>query len=177
MEGDGGVVELLAEEALGERAEVFAGLGQREGVGRVVPLQLEGGGERGDPDLADGGVGGEDELGRAVFEEDVEDAVLLLGLETAVFLGADEGLLEGVEGFVGLVAEGGFVDHAEFSVLGRGVRLVARAGVQPATFALGVRCSMQLSYRATVVSVPMAREDIDATFSKGKTSFAKEVGA
>ena len=27
--------------------------------------------------------------------------------------------------------------------------LVARAGVQPATFALGVRCSMQLSYRAT----------------------------
>ena len=27
--------------------------------------------------------------------------------------------------------------------------MVARAGVQPATFALGVRCSMQLSYRAT----------------------------
>lgn len=26
--------------------------------------------------------------------------------------------------------------------------VVARAGVQPATFALGVRCSMQLSYRA-----------------------------
>ncbi len=30
-----------------------------------------------------------------------------------------------------------------------GGSLVARAGVQPATFALGVRCSMQLSYRAT----------------------------
>ena len=28
--------------------------------------------------------------------------------------------------------------------------VVARAGVQPATFALGVRCSMQLSYRATL---------------------------
>ena len=28
--------------------------------------------------------------------------------------------------------------------------MVARAGVQPATFALGVRCSMQLSYRAMV---------------------------
>jgi hypothetical protein len=27
--------------------------------------------------------------------------------------------------------------------------VVARAGVQPATFALGVRCSMHLSYRAT----------------------------
>ncbi len=31
--------------------------------------------------------------------------------------------------------------------------MVARAGVQPATFALGVRCSMQLSYRATFPSV------------------------
>jgi hypothetical protein len=28
--------------------------------------------------------------------------------------------------------------------------MVARAGVQPATFALGVRCSMQLSYRAKI---------------------------
>ncbi len=32
--------------------------------------------------------------------------------------------------------------------------MVARAGVQPATFALGVRCSMQLSYRANRGSVP-----------------------
>ena len=31
--------------------------------------------------------------------------------------------------------------------------MVARAGVQPATFALGVRCSMQLSYRAILGSV------------------------
>ena len=35
--------------------------------------------------------------------------------------------------------------------------LVARAGVQPATFALGVRCSMQLSYRATRASVSQPR--------------------
>ena len=34
------------------------------------------------------------------------------------------------------------------------VELVARAGVQPATFALGVRRSMQLSYRAFIPSVP-----------------------
>lgn len=32
--------------------------------------------------------------------------------------------------------------------------VVARAGVQPATFALGVRRSMQLSYRAISTSVP-----------------------
>jgi hypothetical protein len=31
--------------------------------------------------------------------------------------------------------------------------VVARAGVQPATFALGVRCSMHLSYRAILGSV------------------------
>ena len=30
----------------------------------------------------------------------------------------------------------------------RGLGMVALAGVQPATFALGVRCSMQLSYKA-----------------------------
>ena len=35
------------------------------------------------------------------------------------------------------------------SLPARGNSMVARAGVQPATFALGVRCSMQLSYRAT----------------------------
>jgi hypothetical protein len=121
-ERDGGVGELLAEEALGEGAEVFAGFGQGEGLGRLIPLELEGGGERGDPDLADWGVGGEDELGGAVLKEDVENAVFLLGLKAAVFFGVDEGLLEGVEGFVGLAAESGFVDHAWSSVLACGRR-------------------------------------------------------
>jgi hypothetical protein len=37
-EGDGGVVEVLAEEALGEGFEVFAGLGECEGVGGFGPL-------------------------------------------------------------------------------------------------------------------------------------------
>jgi hypothetical protein len=35
--------------------------------------------------------------------------------------------------------------------MGRICKVVTRAGVQPATFALGVRCSMQLSYRAIYV--------------------------
>ena len=39
--------------------------------------------------------------------------------------------------------------------------MVARAGVQPATFALGVRCSMQLSYRATASSVSRAANSKD----------------
>ena len=108
---------MLLEEALGERLERLAGFGEDEGPGFGAPLELEAGGAGGDPDLADGGVGGEDELGRAVFEEDVEDAILLFGLEAAFFFGTDEGLLEGVEGFIGLVAEGGFVDHAGTSVM------------------------------------------------------------
>ena len=115
-EGDAGVVELLAEQAFGESAEVFAGFGEGEGVRGFVPLEFVGGGERGDPDLANGGVGGEDELGGTVFEENVEDAVLLVGLEAAGFFGAEEGLLERFEGLVGFVAEGGLVDHAETSV-------------------------------------------------------------
>ena len=45
--------------------------------------------------------------------------------------------------------------------------MVARAGVQPATFALGVRCSMQLSYRAMTSSVSRVRK------SKGNRSYAE----
>ena len=89
-----GVVELLAEESLGEGAEVFAGSGEGEGMGGVVPLEFEGGGQGGDPDLSNGGVRGEDEFGAAVIEEHVEDAVLFLGLEASnCFFGTEEGLL------------------------------------------------------------------------------------
>ena len=134
-EGDAGVVELLAEQAFGEGAEVFAGFGEGEGVCGFVPLQFVGGGERGDPDLANGGVGGEDELGGAVVEEDVEDAVLLVGLKAAGFFGAEERLLEGFQGLVGFVAEGGLVDHAETSVTV--ARAAGRGGVKQAVAGAG----------------------------------------
>ena len=65
----------------------------------------------GDPDLANGCVGGEDEFSGSVLEEDVEDAMLLLGFKAAGFFGSDEGLLEGGQGGVGFAAEGGFVDE------------------------------------------------------------------
>ncbi len=42
--------------------------------------------------------------------------------------------------------------------------MVARAGVQPATFALGVRCSMQLSYRAIPSSVSRPTHDAGASW-------------
>jgi hypothetical protein len=51
-----------------------------------------------------------------VFEEDVEHAVFFFSLEAAFFFGAEEGLLERFEGFVGLVAESGFVNHSVISV-------------------------------------------------------------
>ena len=111
-EGDGGVVEVFAEEALGEGFEVFAGFGEGEGVGGFGPVEFEAGGLGGDPDLADRSVGGDDEFGGAVFEDDVHDAVVVFELEGAVVVfGCDEGLLEGFEGAVGFAAEGGFVDH------------------------------------------------------------------
>jgi hypothetical protein len=63
-------------------------------MGSVAPLEFEGGGLGRDPDLSNGGVRGEDEFGAAVIEEDVEDAVLFLGLEAPnCFFGMEEGLL------------------------------------------------------------------------------------
>ncbi len=109
-EGDGGVFQVFAEEALDKEPQVFAGFREDESFRGFGPIELEAGGLGGDPDLADGGVGGEDELSGSVFEEDVEDAVLLLGFEAAGLFGDDEGLLERGEGSVGFTAEGGFVD-------------------------------------------------------------------
>jgi hypothetical protein len=112
-EGDAGVFEVLAEKALDEGLEVLSGFGEGEGAGGFGPVELVAGGLRGDPDLTDGGVGGDDELAGAVLEDDVHDAVVVFELEACVVvLGGDEGLLEGLKGFVGFAAEGGFVDHA-----------------------------------------------------------------
>jgi hypothetical protein len=111
-EGDGRVAEVIAEQALGEGFEVLAGFGESEGGGGFGPIEFVAGGLRGDPDLTDGSVGGDDELAGTVLEEDVHDAVVVFEFEAGiVFLGGDEGLLEGFEGFVGFAAEGGFVDH------------------------------------------------------------------
>jgi hypothetical protein len=120
-ERDGGVVELFAKKALDEGLEVFAGFGKREGLRGVGPFQLIAGSLGGDPDLADGGVGRDDEFAGAILEDDVHDAVVVFILEGAVaLLGSDERLLEGFEGTVGFAAEGCFVDH-EVSVRQRSV--------------------------------------------------------
>jgi hypothetical protein len=108
-ERDGGVSELLLQQPLGEQAEVFAGLGQSEGLLFFGPVELEAGGQGRDPDLPDGRVRGEDELAGVVLEDDVEDAVLLFGFEgnlvgLALLFGKDEGLLQSLKGAVGFTA-------------------------------------------------------------------------
>ncbi len=75
----------------------------------------------------------EDKLGGAVFEENVEDAILLVGLEATLFFGAEQSLLERLEGLVRFLAECDFVDHANPSVTvaraaGRGGQHKAQGG-------------------------------------------------
>jgi len=115
-ERDAWVVELFAEQAFGEDAKVLAGLGKGEGLHGFIPFQFVGRGKRRDPNLSNRGIWSEDELCGAVLEEDVEDAIFFVGFKTASFLSAEEGLLEGFQGFVGFVAESSLVNHAETSV-------------------------------------------------------------
>jgi len=108
---DRGVV--LGDETVDERDEGFAGAGEDEVVISGVPVELEAGGEGGDPDLADWGVGGNDEAGAGRVEEDIESAVLLLDFKGGllVFLAGDEMTLEAEESGFCCATEGLFVLH------------------------------------------------------------------
>jgi hypothetical protein len=120
-QGDGGIVELFAEETFDEGFEIFAGLGEGEGAGGFGPVELVTSGLSGDPYLPDGGIRCDNEFTGTVFEDDVHDTVVVFELEGAiVVLCGDERLFEGFEGVVGLAAEGGFVDH--------GLSVTARIG-------------------------------------------------
>ena len=83
---------MLADEAIDEGGESFAGAGQDELLELGIVVEFEAGGERGDPDLANGRAGCDDEAVRVIFEEDVEDAALFLDFETSllVFLACEE---------------------------------------------------------------------------------------
>jgi len=111
-QNDRRVAEMFAQQALGERDQCFASLGQDECAGGFGPFQLEAGGQGRDPDLADGRVGRDHKLGRTVLEDNVHHAIVIFELKAAggVF-GSDEGLLQGFEGVVGLAAKAGFVKH------------------------------------------------------------------
>ena len=87
---------MLADEAIDEGGESFAGAGQDKFLERGIPVEFEAGGERGDPDLANWRVGRDDEAGRGIFEEDIQHAALFLDFETCLlaFLACDEVPLE-----------------------------------------------------------------------------------
>ena len=90
---------MLADEAIDEGAESFAGAGQDEFLELGIPVEFEAGGERGDPDLAHRRIGCDDEAGRWILEENVEHAALFLDFEACLlaFLACEEMPLEVAE--------------------------------------------------------------------------------
>jgi len=83
------------DEAVDERDEFFAGAGKDEGPGCGIPVEFETGGEGRDPDLANRGIGSDDELGGWFFKDDVEDAVLLFDFEAGGPLSASPAIASG----------------------------------------------------------------------------------
>jgi len=99
--------EVLCDQAVDKWGESLACARQNEGCGRGVPVKFEAGGERGDPDLAYGRIGRDDELARRLFEEDIEHAILLLDFEAGIvlFFALDEVLQEGLMSDIDQTAE------------------------------------------------------------------------
>lgn len=101
------------DKAIDQGDQLFAGAGQNEGGSGGVPVELEAGGERRDPDLAHWRVRRDDELGWRFFENDIEDAALFFDLEAGFvfFFASDEVFLECVESVFGGAAKFKFVLH------------------------------------------------------------------
>ncbi len=110
-EDDFGVAEMLGDQAADERLEGLTGFGEHKLLGGLVPIQFETGGKSGNPYLADGSVGGENEFGGRLVEADVEDAVLFFHLKVGIGLGKDERFFQGLQSAVRVAPKGDFVDH------------------------------------------------------------------
>ncbi len=107
---------MLGDDAAHDGVEVLAGLFEDEGAARIVPAELEAGGERGDPDFADGRVGGDHEFGFLGFlEDDFEFSGLAFDVETVLVAESEQALLEIIEGCVSFALKIFFLQH-EFSV-------------------------------------------------------------
>src|SRR5260370_1336885 len=84
-----------------------------EGVARLVPAQLEAGGERGDPDFADRRVGRDHELRLCGFLEDnFKLSRFALDVEAMFIAGGKHAALEVLERGVGLPLKVLFIEHA-----------------------------------------------------------------
>jgi hypothetical protein len=87
-----------------------------EGVARLVPSEFEAGGERGDPDFADGRVGGDDEFGLLGFlENNFELPAFAFDVKAVLIAKDQQALFEILESDVRLSLKVFFIEH-EFSV-------------------------------------------------------------
>src|SRR5271167_855731 len=77
---------------------------------RVRPVQLETGGQRRNPHLPDGRVGGDDKPG-AILERDMQGSRLVLHFEVGGFFGHNQTLLERLQGGVRALAKIILIEH------------------------------------------------------------------
>jgi len=110
-EDDLSVAEMLGNQAGDERFERLSGLRKYEGLRGLVPVELEAGGESGNPNLPDGRVGSENKFGGWLLKADVEDTVLFFHLKIGIGLSEDEGFFQGFQGAVRVAPKGDFVKH------------------------------------------------------------------
>ncbi len=110
-EDDLAVAEMLGDQAADERFEGLAGFGEYEGLGGIVPVELETGGESGNPNLPDGSVGCQNKFGRRFLEADVKHAVLFFHLKVGVSLGDDQCFFQRFQSAVGMAPKSDFVKH------------------------------------------------------------------
>jgi hypothetical protein len=87
-----------------------------EGLSCIVPAELEAGGERGDPDFADGRVGRNHELGLlGLFKNNFELSAFAFDVEAVLIAEDEQALLEILERGIRFALKVFFVEH-EFSV-------------------------------------------------------------
>ena len=103
--------EMLCDQARDEWFEGLAGFRKYEGLRGLVPVELEAGGESGNPDLPDGSVGSENKFGGGLLKADVEDTVLFFHLKVGIGLGEDEGFFQGFQSAVRVAPKADFVKH------------------------------------------------------------------
>ena len=96
-----------------QRHQRLAGFGNDEGAARGVPIQLEALHLGGNPDLADRGVGADDELGGRRFELDYQRSAAEVGFKIVALAGGQKPPVEVIQGLVGAVLKLLFVHGFE----------------------------------------------------------------
>src|ERR1700677_2183024 len=96
---------MFLDDSLDHRRQCFSSLGEHKVPCRVGPVELEAGGKRGNPYLAGRSIRSDHKLARRLLKQDVEHAILFFYFKTALFLGLDEALLEGIHRGIAVAAE------------------------------------------------------------------------